>query len=183
LRLAVFTGGVVGLGAFVAAQASALSDPESPAELREGPSLRETGRMAPLSPHAAEIAPPAEAAAPSGEKSIRTAAAIQPAPVGTIDPAILAEEIGARLSSLDECVIEVARRQRVPPSKVLADSLTLRFRIERSGRVAAPEVVATSATDPDVLECVKGKMKSWTFTRPKGGTLPIERAFHFPPPR
>ena len=47
------------------------------------------------------------------------------------------------------------------------------------GDIAATEVVATAPIDIDVMDCVKGAMRTWTFTRPRGGPVPVERAFHF----
>ena len=40
-------------------------------------------------------------------------------------------------------------------------------------------VVATDPTDADVMDCVKAAMSGWTFTRPRGGPVAVERTFRF----
>ena len=168
-----------GVSIYLLTQLSARGeDMLSPAELRLGPSLRETGRMAPALLPGTEITPPRADVPDERERSIP---AVKAPAAGTIDPAILAKEVGAHLAELGDCVIEAARREQIPPGGILADTLTLRFRIEPAGHVTGVEVVATSPTDPSVLACVKSDMKDWTFTRPKGGPVPIERAFSFLP--
>jgi len=159
-------------------------DPLSPAELLNGPSLHETGRIAPL--------PPASGPVPvrpdTGDKSERPVQEVaakvdvpRPPPHGTINAGTLDAEVGEHFARLDDCRIDVARRRQVPPVDVRADALTLRWTIRRNGTVGATEVVAASPTDLDVMDCVKAEMSTWTFTRPRGGSLPVERAFKFRP--
>jgi hypothetical protein len=104
-------------------------------------------------------------------------------PVGEIDPETLAAELDSRMSTLPDCLIEAARHERVPLRGITVEPLTLRFCIGLAGDVASVEVDASDATDPEVVECVKSEMQSWMFTRPRGGPLPVERAFRFPAPR
>ena len=105
--------------------------------------------------------------------------ALAPRPPGVIDDKLLAGEIAARFEPLAECRIDVARTKQLRAEDVEADRLTLRWIIQPTGKVTATEVVGTTAVDPDVLHCVKQQMLGWTFSRPSGGPLPIERVFQF----
>jgi len=114
------------------------------------------------------------------------AAALAPPPAGSIDAQELAAEIAGRFQPLEGCRTDVARRRRVSVRDIEADRLTLRWTITARGAVTSAEVVGTTAVDASVLDCVKREMKAWTFTRPVGGPLPVERPFRFkplPPPR
>jgi hypothetical protein len=117
----------------------------------------------------------------SQEEPVKPAAtvALAPAPPGVIDGKRLDSEIAARFEPLEQCRIDVARGKQLRADAVAADRLTLRWTIELTGKVHAPEVVGTTAVDADILACVKHQMNSWTFSPPSGGPLPIERAFVF----
>ena len=80
---------------------------------------------------------------------------------------------------MQNCRVDVARAKRVPPSKVVADELFLRWTIEPSGQVSSTEVVATTRVDLDLMDCVKAAMSRWSFTPPRGGAVRIERPFTF----
>jgi len=111
--------------------------------------------------------------------------ALAPPPPGVIDGKRLDSEIAARFEPLEQCRIDVARGKQLRADAVAADRLTLRWTIELTGKVHAPEVVGTTAVDADVLDCVKHQMSGWTFSHPSGGPLPVEREFIFrsaPPP-
>ena len=173
--------GVLGTLVLLGAPAATRADSPSPAELRQRPSLRETGRPAPMVFPRVEITPAVEDSPDSRERPIRPVAARDP--VGEIDPETLARELDSRLSTLPDCVIEAARQERVPLRGINADTLILRFCIGPAGDVGEVEVDASDATDPEVVGCVKAEMQTWMFTRPRGGPLPVERAFRFPAPR
>jgi len=146
-----------------------------------------TGRIAqvPVAHEGTTIAP--AVLRQSSEASVTPAAtvALAPPPPGVIDEKRLAGEIATRFEPLALCRIDVAREKRLRAGDVEADRLTLRWTIELTGRVRAPEVVGTTAVDADVLDCVKHQMTGWTFPHPSGGPLPVERVFVFrsaPPP-
>ena len=75
-----------------------------------------------------------------------------------------------------------ARRKRVPPALITADTLTLRWTIAGKGQVAAMDVVGSTPVDPDVLDCVKRDTNGWLFTAPVGGDVRLNRALVFPAP-
>jgi hypothetical protein len=153
-------------------------------QLLQGPTLRETGRIAPMlvKSNGVEIQKRSDLVAPK-ENSIQSASAEErplPQPrAGVIDHAVLDRQIKARFSNARECRMEIGRRKQLPPSHVSAGTLTLRWTILTSGEVAATVVVANSPTDSDLIDCVKRHMAAWTFTRPRGGAVSVERTLSF----
>ncbi len=184
---------VLGLATSVRAEPAADSPPAvnplSPTDLVAGPSLYETGKVGVIPDSAPDPAPtpvPAELQwAGDSEKSIKPVAAdIADAPPprppeGTIDPLRLSQEIQANFESLENCRVDVARAKRVELSKVLADQLLLRWTIDPSGLASSTEVVAARPVDLDLMDCVKAAMSRWSFTRPRGGAVHVERPFTF----
>ena len=165
------------------------ADPQLPSNLLALPSLYETGRVGATPESAPSPSPtpvPAELQwAGNSEKSIKPVAAdIADAPPprppeGIIDPVRLNQEIAANFEAVENCRVDVARAKRVGLSKVVADRLLLRWTIDPTGYVSATEVVATAQADLDLMDCVKAAMSRWSFTRPRGGSVRIERPFTF----
>jgi hypothetical protein len=168
---------------------TATTDPLSPTNLVAGPSLYETGKVGVMPDSAPSPAPtpiPNELQwAGNSEKSIKSVAAdIADAPPprppeGIIDPGRLGQEIAANFEMVENCRVDVARAKRIPPSKVLADELLLRWTIEPTGQTGSTEVVATTQVDLDLMDCVKAAMSRWSFTPPRGGEVRVERPFAF----
>ena len=175
VKIALWVGAVVSVSACSAglahAQISGLN----------GIDAGRTGRIAnaPVAHEGTAIAP--AVLRQSHEAPVAPAAtlALAPPPPGVIDDKLLAREIETRFEPLALCRIDVARAKRLRAEEVEADRLTLRWTIAPTGTVIAPEVVATTAVDADVLHCVKQQMTTWTFSRPSGGPLPVERVFSF----
>jgi hypothetical protein len=170
-------------------EASDQEPPRTPSALFSGPSLRETGRIGamPSSAPSNLIEPNAQMSSPN-EKSIAPAAtALEEVetplrrPTGVIDKRLLEREIAERFVTIDDCRVEVARSHQVLPTAVTAVTLLLRWTIERDGTTSGTDVVATNAVDMAVMDCAKRVMSRWTFTRPRGGTVSVERSFLFKP--
>jgi len=167
------------------APAAAAPDSLSPMRLMDGPSLRETGRIA--------VAPaPAPMNLIEGNddtlkspKETRAASAIEIAPApargtsGFIDPRVLDREIAERFMQVANCRVDVARSKQVTPAQVVADTLLLRWIIERDGSTGSTDVVATAPVDLAVMDCAKRVMSQWRFTAPRGGPKAVERPFTF----
>jgi hypothetical protein len=121
--------------------------------------------------------------ADSAELSVAAAStrALTPKAEGRIDLRILDRETTARFAALDHCRVDVARRRRISPARVTADALTLRWTILGKGQVSFVEVVGSTPTDADVLDCVKRDAKNWRFTAPFRGDVRLQRAFVFRP--
>ena len=92
---------------------------------------------------------------------------------------MLDKEIAERFADISACRVDVARGKQVMPSQVVADKLMLRWIIQPDGTTASTEVVAIAPIDMGIMDCAKRVMSQWTFTRPRGGPLPVERPFQF----
>jgi len=140
------------------------------AKLEGGPpvkSIRPAPKAARPEPPVAAQAPGASAEAPS-----------RPAP--TPVPAAVDEEVTARLRTLNECRIDVARDKHRPPKQIRAGTLLLRWRIGADGSVSGAEVVAKTPVDPALMECARQAIAKWKFTAPDHGPLSVERRYRFP---
>jgi hypothetical protein len=167
------------------ARPQATAPPEGPGTLN-GLAPDQLGRVAGASVgHGdTEISPPeVNSGAARREAQVRgpAARALAPAPVGTLDPRLLAWEIATGFENIGSCRTDVARRRQVPVGSVQADRLTLRWTILETGRVAGATAVGTTPIDADVLDCVKRQMTGWVFSSPSGGPVPVERTFAFRP--
>jgi len=166
------------------APATAAPDPLSPTNLMNGPSLRETGRIAmPAAASMGAIEGQSELKGPN-EKSITPAAsslgtAQAPRRTGVIPPRILEREIAEHFTEIGGCRVEVARVKQVTPTQVVADRLLLRWIIEPDGSIGATDVVAVSPVDLAVMDCAKRVMSQWKFTAPRGGSMTVERDYAF----
>jgi hypothetical protein len=90
------------------------------------------------------------------------------------------EELHHTDAAVAACRIEVARRRRLPPSKVAAGSVVLRFTIERTGRVREAEALSAIDTDPEVAACAKRVLSDWTFRkRVRDAAVVVERTYRF----
>jgi hypothetical protein len=199
MKLGVSTGSAlafaIGLSVSFAARAdTAMEDSPgdrlAPATLIQGPSLRETGRVGSLAPEDAGGISGQKELAVQPEKNVAPAAAglgTAAAPSGgSISKEVLDDQIAARFASLDNCRIEVARNKQVLPAGVVANSLVLRWTIFPDGHTGMTSATATAPTDDRVTDCVKATMQRWTFAKPYGGPVQVERTFSFraiPEPR
>jgi len=100
-------------------------------------------------------------------------------PVGRVDLHLLDRQITARLESLEHCRVDVARRRRVPPARILPGTVTLHWTILGRGQVSAVDVLGSTPVDPALLDCIKRDATGWRFAAPVGGTLRPQRAFVF----
>jgi hypothetical protein len=159
-------------------------DSLSPMRLMDGPSLRETGRIAVApAPQPMNLIENEETL--KSPKETRTASAIEIAPAparwtrGFIDPRVLDREVADKFTQIAACRVDVARSKQVTPSQIVADTLLLRWIIERDGSTGSTEVVATAPIDLGVMDCAKRVMSQWRFTAPRGGAKAVERSFTF----
>jgi hypothetical protein len=150
-----------------------------------GPSLRETGRIAVMpTPGQANLIESEGPMKGPNEKSIAPAASTigaAPAarPSGVINPRVLDKEIAERFTDIWGCRVEAARARQVPPNQIVADRLLLRWIIQSDGSTGPTDVVATEPVDLAVMDCAKRVMSQWKFTRPRGGPMAVERPFTF----
>jgi len=149
--------------------------------LSQGPSMYETGRIADVAVAPGNIRQTAGRPAPRELRVERRAHTVERAPAypGTIKDEILDRELGPRFLMLRNCRTDVARARRIAPAAVTASRLTLRWTIEPNGTVSDTLVVATSAADGKIMDCVKRQMSQWRFSFPDGGPVRVERPFRF----
>jgi hypothetical protein len=100
-------------------------------------------------------------------------------PEGIIDPARLESETAAALETVENCRLAVARDRRITPAKVAADRVILRWTIDPSGLTSGTEVVAAAPMDLDLMDCLKAAMSQWSFTKPRGGSVHVDRLYTF----
>lgn len=160
------------------------ADSLSPMHLLDGPSLRETGRIAVAPMPVSGIENNATPSTQPKEKSIAPAAsAIDTAPAarptGVIDSRVLDREIAEHFQAIAGCRVEVARIKQVTPAQIVADKILLRWIIEPDGSTGPTDVVAILPVDLAIMDCAKRVMSQWTFTRPRGGPMTVERPFAF----
>ena len=91
-------------------------------------------------------------------------------------------ELASTDAAVAACRVEIARRRRVPPAKVAAGTVVLRFIIERSGRVRDAEALSAPGTDLEVAACAKRVLSEWVFAkRTTAGTV-AKRTYRFASP-
>ena len=146
--------------------------------------LSGTGRVGTFVPESAMRIAPATDGAPAGTaRDARAAAArsdehVATAASGAVITGSNDEEIRGTERPVASCRIEVARRRRVPPAKVSADTVVLRFTIEKSGRVHDAEALTAVGTDLEVAACAKRVVSEWVFTKRTQGAV-VERPYRF----
>jgi len=142
-----------------------------------GPSLRETGRVGTttvfdpgfwIQRTPDSVMPTEEAMQPTAIDVNRPAVDSRP---GLLSQSVLAQQLGKQVPTLNGCRLEVARQQRLPWNEVAAGRVTLQWNISPSGAVADETVVAVDPIDLHVLDCVRSKMRRWTFSRPSSGSI------------
>jgi hypothetical protein len=98
-------------------------------------------------------------------------------------PPLLQQLVTARLRSLGRCRRDVARDKHVPAAQLAAGAMLLRWTIDATGTVSAPEVVEQTPVDPAIMDCVKRTIAGWTFSPPDKGRLSVERHYQFRQPQ
>jgi hypothetical protein len=88
-------------------------------------------------------------------------------------------ELNSTDAAVADCRVEVARRRRVPPAKVAAGTVVLRFTIERSGRVREAEALSAEGTDLEVAACAKRVLSEWVFARRATDGTVAKRTYRF----
>lgn len=91
-------------------------------------------------------------------------------------------ELASTDAAVSACRVEVARRRRVPPAKVAAETVVLRFTIERSGRVREAEALSAPGTDLEVAACAKRVLSEWVFAKRAADGTVAKRTYRFASP-
>src|SRR5437763_1523719 len=94
-------------------------------------------------------------------------------------PARVRDSRGGRRIALKGAVRGVARRRRVPPAKIAASTVVVRFTIERDGRVRDAEALIAAGTDLEVAACAKRVVSQWVFAKRAKDATVVERTYRF----
>jgi hypothetical protein len=90
------------------------------------------------------------------------------------------EELRRTDGAVADCRVEVARRRKLPPAKVAAGTVVVRFTIEKSGRVREAEALSAVDTDLEVAACAKRVLSDWKFPkRVRDAEVVVERTYRF----
>src|SRR5689334_23550470 len=87
---------------------------------------------------------------------------------GKLNPAVIQEHLRARFSKLKHCY-----EQGVRKNPGLGGKVTVRFVIEKDGRVGHAAPVCTSMPDPAVVACIVGEYGQIRFPRPEAGIVTV----------
>lgn len=172
---------VIGVGVVGCAAVESLAHAEGLSGLDA--KLSGTGRIGTFTPES-RIAPAATNVAGAAGARDPAAATVRidddaatrgaPQPSGLRD-----DEVRLTEAPVAACRLEVARRRRVPPAKIAAGTVTLRFTIERTGRVRDAEALTAVDTDLEVAACAKRVVSEWTFAPRSYEAVVVERPYRF----
>lgn len=95
---------------------------------------------------------------------------------GKLNPAVIQEHLRARFSKLKHCY-----EQGVRKNPRLGGKVTVRFIIEKDGRVGNAAPVCTSMPDAAVVACIVGEYGQIRFPRPEAGTVTVVYPVTFSP--
>lgn len=93
---------------------------------------------------------------------------------GTVDPASIEKTVAAGRYQLRLCY-ELALRR----NQGARGSMEWRWIIDSQGQTSDLNLVRSSIKDEELVKCVREKIASWRFPRPKGGSVEIRYPFEF----
>jgi hypothetical protein len=95
---------------------------------------------------------------------------------GKLDPAVIQAHLRSRFSKLKRCYEEGLGK-----NPGLGGKVTVRFVIEKDGRVGKAVPVCTSMPDPAVVACIVGEYGQMRFPRPEAGIVTVVHPVTFSP--
>ncbi|MCS6914589.1 MAG: AgmX/PglI C-terminal domain-containing protein [Myxococcales bacterium] len=93
---------------------------------------------------------------------------------GTLDPSAVAAKIRQYKGALVACYESALKRN---PN--LSGKITLRFTINRMGKVSKAEIETDTMHDEDVNRCIIERASNWRFPPPEGGGEEVQFAYPF----
>jgi hypothetical protein len=94
--------------------------------------------------------------------------------MGKIDSKAVNKYINARFGQVRTCY---ERRLKINP--LLAGKVDLNIGIGLSGKAKSISVTKDTVGDQQMISCVKGVIRSWSFPKPEGGKVIIAKQFTF----
>lgn len=95
---------------------------------------------------------------------------------GVLSTAEIAKTVNRRKGAVKDCYERQLKRN---PS--LEGAVRIQFTIEPSGRVSRTQVLENTTRDAALATCIAGKIKSWRFAKPDGGSVTVAFPFVFAP--
>jgi hypothetical protein len=144
--------------------------------------LSGTGRIGTYAPQATHIATPDGGISSTSRDPVPAMARVNTASDDGARAARVTDggdEIQPTDGAVAACRVEIARRRRVPPAKIAASAVVVRFTIERSGRVRDAEALTADGTDLEVAACAKRVLSEWVFAKRTKDATVVERTYHF----
>jgi hypothetical protein len=144
--------------------------------------LNGTGRIGTYAPQGTHIATPDAGVLSTSRDPVPAmarinAAADDGAPAASVTDG--GNEVQPTDGAVAACRVEIARRRRVPPAKIAASEVVVRFTIERSGRVRDAEALTAAGTDLEVAACAKRVLSDWVFAKRAKDATVVERTYRF----
>lgn len=98
--------------------------------------------------------------------------------IGEIDPTLVESTIQKYRYELQACFEGALKRD-----KFTRGAMEWRWRIDSTGRMDTLELLKSNINDPNMTRCVRQKMSSWKFPKPRRGSVEITYPFEFSPSR
>ncbi len=92
--------------------------------------------------------------------------------LGTVNRSDVASRIRRRKSAIRTCYERTLKKNPTAEGKI-----TIQFTIGMAGRITDISAVTNSTNDSGLQQCIMGKMKTWKFPRPKGGSVTFQYPF------
>lgn len=96
--------------------------------------------------------------------------------VGEIDPSLVERFITENKYQLQLCY-ELALRRNESASGIME----WRWRIDSRGSISDIALISTSIKDPRMAQCIRQKIGTWRFPRPRRGSVEVSYPFEFAP--
>ena len=96
--------------------------------------------------------------------------------LGEIDPEVIDGYIKNNRFDLQLCY-ELALRR----NEQAAGVMELRWRIDSRGTISELALISTSIKDPRMTDCIRKKIATWRFPRPRNGSVEVSYPFEFAP--
>ena len=98
--------------------------------------------------------------------------------VGEIDPALISRIIKNNKFELQLC-FELALRR----NQGVAGTMEWQWRLDSRGQISDMQLVKSTIEDSRMIQCVRQKIASWKFPRPRKGAIQVSYPFQFKPNR
>jgi hypothetical protein len=98
--------------------------------------------------------------------------------VGEIEPHLIEKVIAKNRFELQLCFENALRR-----NKEMAGNMEWQWRIDSRGIIDDLSLVKSTISDQTMINCVRSRIQSWKFPRPRHGAVEISYPFEFKPAR